>query len=191
MRTDVGNGCTGRALTFADVYRAAAADAAVPPTSSGTSCRPLRYSQRRRKKGLKRFFAHQPGVAPLLGRRLKGGASAPAAAVCDINSHEMFFSSPQNRENAPCASVWRSGAAFGVVARGAEQTPGFRRNSALALFRRGGCEYRRVGTLVPDDSGSAVTPNAGAVRRGHASSSFSQVRLPHLRIIQQRLRIAA
>jgi hypothetical protein len=57
---------------------AAAADAAAPPTSSGTPCeaasplrlqrvserrqRPprLRYSQRRRKKGLKRFFAQQP-----------------------------------------------------------------------------------------------------------------------------------
>ena len=38
-------------------FAAAAAGAAAPPTSSGTSCRPLRYSQRRRKKGLKRSFA--------------------------------------------------------------------------------------------------------------------------------------
>ena len=50
---------------------------------------------------------------------------------CATLPRSEIFSFSSTSESAAGASVWRSGAAFGVVARGAEQTPGVRQNSAV------------------------------------------------------------
>ena len=95
---------------------------------------PLRYSRQRRACNSLR--SNRQALKDPLALRSSGDDSKAAQLrqplLCDTASHEMFLSFPQLSETVPSASVWRSGAAFGVVARGAERQPGhFERNSLL------------------------------------------------------------
>jgi hypothetical protein len=141
---------------------AAATGAAAPPTSSGTSCQPLRYSQRRRKKGLKRFFAQQPrrcSVPRATTQRQRICASRCCRDIVTIGYQTLFLSI---RDYISGARVGRRCVAF-------EASPEERSASGslrACLFERqrvcrpaAGVSTAVVGTLVPDAVGSAATPN--------------------------------
>ena len=75
-------------------HHAAAAGAAASPTSSGTKVPTLRYSQRRREKRLKRFFAQQPRRCAVPRATTQRRRICASRCCRDIASHEVFFSSP-------------------------------------------------------------------------------------------------
>ena len=116
--------------------------AQLPAYASGTKCRPLRCTAGERAKAFRRHPA-----CSVLGRRLK--AAHLRQPLLRTPRARCFF--PQRRP-AP---------AFGVAALPSESSPEERSQRVLAA-QPAAAEYRRVGTLVPDDSGSAATPNAGA-----------------------------
>jgi hypothetical protein len=148
------------------VRYAAAAGAAAPPTASGTKVPTLRYSQPPRRNRAKARFRRHPGARSVPRATPKRRRSCASRCCRDTASCKMFVFIPPS-EHAPRASVGRSGAAFGAVARGAERQRGSRGPaclSAASLQARRWREYRRVGTKCPTTQAAPLRPTLARYR---------------------------
>ena len=142
------------------LHHAAAAGTAAPPKASATKVATtavLTNAARKRAKALFRSKARR--LLRSSGDASIGGAAAPAAAVRHrLDSvRKAFPYDSRHRLDRERLALRRC---LQGVARGTEQTPGSRRKSASALFRRGGCEYRSGCHFSGRRPGSAAVPNA-------------------------------
>ena len=153
-------------------------------------CRPLRYSRQRRACNSLRSNRQAlkcPAGAPFLGRRLKGGASAPAAATRQCLARGVFFLSPQLVRLSLAQALGGADLPSGRRPRNGA-TPGPLSKKCFSFFCAGVASTAVVGTKCPTPrqgrAAQRLRPamtQAAQPSTGHAT--IVTCRVPRLRVV--------